>query len=161
VLRVHDLEAALAMLPPSLRVTRGAGGVAAFDGPEGLGLGLVERERGTDYDIDHTVLRVPEPEATVAGLARLGFDARDGRLHVGDKHLVLERGSAAGGGGAQLLNHIALLVDSGAEWLEWSEAQGIEVVDVRDAENTFAVFVRGPDGIEIEYVEHKPTFSLV
>jgi hypothetical protein len=30
-----------------------------------------------------------------------------------------------------------------------------------DAENTLAVFVTGPDAITVEYVEHKPTFSLV
>ena len=30
-----------------------------------------------------------------------------------------------------------------------------------DAENTIAVFVMGPDGIKLEYVEHKPSFSLV
>ena len=38
---------------------------------------------------------------------------------------------------------------------------GIEIDDIVDAENTYAVFLSGPDGVRIEYVEHKPTFSLV
>ena len=37
---------------------------------------------------------------------------------------------------------------------------GIEVESVVDAANTYAAFLRGPDGVRIEYVEHKPTFSL-
>jgi hypothetical protein len=32
---------------------------------------------------------------------------------------------------------------------------------VVDAENTRAVFVWGPDRVKLEYVEHKPSFSLV
>ena len=34
------------------------------------------------------------------------------------------------------------------------------VDDVVDAANTLAVFVWGPERVRIEYVEHKPTFSL-
>ena len=37
---------------------------------------------------------------------------------------------------------------------------GAEVADVVDAENTFAVFVWGPDRVKLEYVEHKASFSL-
>jgi hypothetical protein len=60
-----------------------------------------------------------------------------------------------------MLNHIALLVDSGQEQLEEAKRRGIDIAEVRDAANTFAVFVWGPDRIKLEYVEHKPTFSLV
>jgi uncharacterized protein YcnI len=42
-----------------------------------------------------------------------------------------------------------------------AEDAGLEVDDVKDAENTFAVFVRGPEGVRVEYVEHKPGFALV
>ena len=41
-----------------------------------------------------------------------------------------------------------------------AEELGIEVDSVVDAANTYAAFLRGPDGVRIEYVEHKPTFSL-
>ncbi len=37
---------------------------------------------------------------------------------------------------------------------------GIEVQDFVDAPNTLAVFLWGPERVRIEYVEHKPTFSL-
>ena len=60
-----------------------------------------------------------------------------------------------------LLNHIALLVDSGQEHLDEARDRGIEIAEVRDAANTFAFFVWGPDGIQLEYVEHKPEFSLI
>jgi len=69
----------------------------------------------------------------------------------------------AGGGGEgerPLLNHLALLVDSAEQVRDEAEQRGIEVEKVVDAPNTIAVFLRGPDGILIEYVEHKPDFSL-
>jgi hypothetical protein len=59
-----------------------------------------------------------------------------------------------------LLNHLAVLVDSANEHLEDAEELGVEVADVVDAENTYAVFVWGPERVKIEYVEQKPTFSL-
>jgi hypothetical protein len=34
------------------------------------------------------------------------------------------------------------------------------VEDFVDGPNTLAVFVRGPEGVSVEYVEHKSTFSL-
>ncbi len=37
---------------------------------------------------------------------------------------------------------------------------GVEIDDVVDAPNTLAVVVWGPERVRIEYVEHKPTFSL-
>jgi catechol 2,3-dioxygenase-like lactoylglutathione lyase family enzyme len=148
-------------LPPGLAVERRDGG-AQFEGPEGLGFGLVER-LGTDpdYDIDHVVLRVPEPDRTQAGLVELGLSPDGGtRVTVGDKGVSLNRADVAEGD-RPLLNHVALLVDSGQEQLEEAKRQGIEIAEVRDAANTFAVFVWGPDRIKFEYVEHKPTFSLV
>jgi catechol-2,3-dioxygenase len=60
-----------------------------------------------------------------------------------------------------LLNHLAVLVDSADDHVAEAEARGIDVADVVDAANTKAVFLWGPEGVKIEYVEHKPTFSLV
>jgi len=59
-----------------------------------------------------------------------------------------------------LLNHIAVLVDSADEHIAAANDLGIEIVNVVDAANTYAVFLRGPEHVRIEYVEHKPTFSL-
>ena len=156
-LRVADLEAAAAALPPEVEWTRRDGRVE-FEAPEGLGLGLVEGD-GLDYDLDHAVLRVPATEAAVAALDELGFERRDGVLAVGDRHLEVREGGP-GEVARPLLNHLALLVDSAAEAREEAERRGLEIEKVVDAENTIAVFVRGPDGITVEYVEHKPTFSL-
>jgi catechol 2,3-dioxygenase-like lactoylglutathione lyase family enzyme len=153
VLRVGDLDAALERLPQ---------GAATFDGPEGIGLGLVAGPLGgLDYDLDHVVLRVPDPDRSAARLEDFGF-RRDGeRLWVDDRHVRLVPG--AGGSGSSerpLLNHVALLVDSADAHLEEVRRRGIEVDEIKDAPNTYAGFVTGPDGIRIEYVEHKPTFSL-
>lgn len=157
VLRVSDLDAAADQLPGDLEVER-RDGLVAFEGPEGLGLGLTEAE-GLDHDLDHVVLRVAEPDRTYDELTALGFERRDGVLAVADKKLVLEPGGD-GDSDRPLLNHLALLVDSVDEVRRQAEARGIEVEKVVDAENTIAVFLRGPDRILIEYVEHKPGFSL-
>jgi catechol 2,3-dioxygenase-like lactoylglutathione lyase family enzyme len=158
VLRVSDLDAALARLPDEVEVER-LDGLARFQGPEGLGLGLSEGTDGLEYDLDHVVLRVQDPERARAALTELGFERHDGFLAIADRALKLEPG-----GGRQperpLLNHLAVLVDSASEHLEEARRRELEVEDVKDAPNTLAVFVRGPEGIRLEYVEHKPGFSL-
>jgi catechol 2,3-dioxygenase-like lactoylglutathione lyase family enzyme len=104
---------------------------------------------------------VPEPQQTSAELAELGFLSNGGgRLAVADRHVVLEA-AANGANGRPLLNHVALLVASADEVRDEASRRGLEIDRVVDAENTRAVFVRGPDGILLEYVEHKPGFSLV
>ncbi len=161
VLSVSDLEAALDRLPVDLIVERRGDGVAAFDGPEGLGLGLVEEsDRQVEYDIDHVVLRVPDPARARAELVTLGFEESGDRLAVAEKTLVLEVGER-GAEERPLLNHLALLVDSARAVNDEAEGRGLEIADFVDAENTVAVFVWGPDRIKLEYVEHKPSFSLV
>jgi catechol 2,3-dioxygenase-like lactoylglutathione lyase family enzyme len=158
VLRVQDLEAAAAALPPTLGAERHDGQVALM-GPQSLSLGVVARP-GTDYDLDHVVLRVPDPDGTAAALAELGFERdADGALAVADKQLRLEKGGSAAE--RPLLNHIALLVDSAEGVRAEAERRGLEIEKFVDAKNTLAVFVWGPDRILLEYVEHKPGFSLV
>ena len=86
---------------------------------------------------------------------------RDGdRLTVDDRHVVLRQGDAREGE-RPLLNHLAFLVDSADHVEQEARSRGLEVEDVVDAPNTLAVFLWGPDRIRIEYVEHKPGFSLV
>ena len=160
VLRVRDLEQALARLPADLERTVGGASVT-FEAPEGLGVGLVEApDTDLDYDLDHVVLAVPDPSASAERLLTLGFDADGDRLRVGDKWLVLEAGDVPPVE-RPLLNHLALLVDSGQHQLDEAKRRGVDVAEVRDAANTFAVFVWGPDRIKLEYVEHKPGFALV
>lgn len=153
VLRVSDLEGALSSLPDGLRVQRPAPELAVFQGPEGLGLGLTSVPGGgVDYDLDHIVLRVVDPAETTLALAELGFVPRGGALHVADKHLRLEPGLRSVGE-RPLLSHIGVLVES-VEAVEAQARQGGLQTDKRaHPPNTLAVYVRGPEGIRVEYAE--------
>jgi catechol 2,3-dioxygenase-like lactoylglutathione lyase family enzyme len=157
-LRVFDLDEALAALPADLAVER-ADGTATFAAPGGVRLAFVEVDEGVAYDLDHVVFSVPDPEASFARLAELGFDVADGRLQAGDSTILLEQGDP-GESERPLLNHLGLRVESADRHIEEAERRGLEIADIVDAENTYAVFVWGPDRIKLEYVEHKPTFSL-
>jgi len=156
VLRVRDLEDAVGRLP--VEIDRDADGVV-FETPDGLRLGLVEAD-GVDFDLHHVVLRLPDPDGAARALAAMGFERRDGHVAVADRHVRLVEGRPDDGG-RPLLNHIALLVESAREVQDRAAEQGFEIDDVKDAPNTFAVFLRGPAGVRIEYVEHKPGFALV
>jgi catechol 2,3-dioxygenase-like lactoylglutathione lyase family enzyme len=154
-LRVSDLDAALARLPdgsgPELEVA------------EGLRIRLVEAPTEIEYDLDHVALYASDPEAAVEEYVRLGFEQREpgegaARVEVGGAFVELHRGDP-GEPARPLLNHVAVLVDSAQEHIEEAEGRGI-VESVVDAANTIAVFVWGPDRVRVEYVEHKPTFSL-
>jgi len=156
-LRVRDLDAAVGALPEG--ATPGEHGEALVDAPGGLPLALVERD-GTDFDLDHVVLRLPDREAALRELQGMGFERRGGVLAVSDRELRIVEGEASDGG-RPLLNHLALLVDSADEVQRDAEQRGVEIDDIKDAPNTLAVFLRGPAGVRIEYVEHKPGFALV
>jgi catechol 2,3-dioxygenase-like lactoylglutathione lyase family enzyme len=159
VLRVNDLDSVLESLPFEARGR--SDGVAAFEAPAGVPLGLVEAD-GQDFDLDHVVLGLEDPEGGLAGFEQLGFERRSGNgsLSVDDRELRVVRGSPADGG-RPLLNHLALLVEDAHGVQDEAEDAGLEIDDVKDAKNTFAVFLRGPEGVRIEYVEHKPGFALV
>jgi catechol 2,3-dioxygenase-like lactoylglutathione lyase family enzyme len=158
-LRVGDLDAAVAGLPADAAVQPAENGAVRFEGPGGVPLALVQRG-GVEFDLDHLVLRLPDREAALAELEAMGFERRDGGLAVSDRELRIVDGDRADGG-RPLLNHIALLVDSAAEVQRDAEERGVEIDDIKDAPNTLAVFLRGPSGVRIEYVEHKPGFALV
>jgi catechol 2,3-dioxygenase-like lactoylglutathione lyase family enzyme len=157
-LRVGNLSAAVSGLPQAAGVRREHGS-AVLEAPNGLPIVLVERG-GTDFDLDHVVLRLPDREAALSGLEEMGFERRNGALGVADRELRIVEGETKDGE-RPLLNHIALLVDSAEEVQREAERRGVEIDDVKDAPNTFAVFLRGPAGVRIEYVEHKPGFALV
>jgi catechol 2,3-dioxygenase-like lactoylglutathione lyase family enzyme len=156
-LRVGDPAAVAAGLPVEARP--GADGVLELDAPGGVHIGLVEGD-GREFDLDHVVLSLADPDAAAAELVQLGFERHNGVLAVADRTVRLERGSADDGG-RPLLNHLALLVDDAHRVQDEAQRGGLEIDDVKDAANTFAVFVRGPEGVRIEYVEHKPGFALV
>ena len=157
-LGVFDLDEAVAALPPGTSVEQNYG-ETVVEAPEGLRLALVEMDGGVAYDLHHVAFRVPDPQATFAQLAELGFTVENGALRAGDSLIVLEPGDP-GESETPLLNHLGLRVESADDHIREAESRGLEIADVVDGANTYAVFVWGPDRIKLEYVEHKPTFSL-
>ena len=103
-------------------------------------------------------------EVTAEAYLDYGFSPaqpKDGvpRVEVGGAHVEFHEGDP-GESERPLLNHLAVLVDSADDHKRDAEDAGIEVESVVDAANTYAIFLWGPDRVRIEYVEHKPTFSL-
>ena len=143
-----------------LRVSALEGRDAAYDLGEGLEVVLVEAETDVEFDLDHVALRSPDPHAAAAAWEAFGLGrAGDPRLAVGGA----SRDHAPGDPGEPerpLLNHVGVLVDSVDEQIASAEERGLEIADVVDAPNTLALFVWGPDRVKLEYVEHKPSFSL-
>jgi catechol 2,3-dioxygenase-like lactoylglutathione lyase family enzyme len=145
----------------ALRVNRLPGGVPViFDAGYGFRIVLVQGETEVDYDLDHVALLSIDPRATAAEYERYGFTpAGPGRVEVGGAHLEFQAGLPRHGE-RPLLNHLAVLVDSVDDAVAVAEETGIEVESVVDAANTYAAFLAGPEGVRIEYVEHKPSFAL-
>jgi catechol 2,3-dioxygenase-like lactoylglutathione lyase family enzyme len=165
-LRVNDLERAVAALPDGLELDRPRAGEAYFDVTADVRFGLVEAATDLDYDLDHVALYSRDPQGTVGEYATLGFHAAAPgpsgapRVEVGGAYVEFHPGEP-GEPERPLLNHLAVLVESADEHIAAARELGVEVDDVVDAANTYAVFVWGPERVRIEYVEHKPTFSLV
>lgn len=134
---------------------------AEHDLGEGLTLRIVRADTDLDYDLDSIGLFSPEPDRTARAYLDLGFDeapAVDGipRVEIGGAFVEFHE-AAVESTERPLLNHIGVLVDRADD----AKELGVEVADVVDAPNTYAVFVWGPDRVKLEYIEHKPTFSLV
>jgi len=156
---VPDLARALARLPRDQAVERLDSRAAHFRGPGGLELGLVERADVGEYDIDHVAFAVSDVAAARIELLGLGFDLRSDRLAAGTAFvdLVEERIEA---GERPLFNHLGLRVRSAEEHVAAARKRGLEIADIVDAPNTYALFVYGPERIKLEYVEHKASFAL-
>jgi catechol 2,3-dioxygenase-like lactoylglutathione lyase family enzyme len=155
-LRVSDLATAVAALP--------GGGSADVEVCDGLTIRLVETDTDVDYDLDHVALRSGDPAAAATMWQKLGIGApvAEGeayRLPIADAYLELVAGEPAETD-RPLLNHLGALVEDADAWRVRAEEAGADIEDVVDAPNTYAVFVRGPDCVRLEYVEHKPSFSL-
>ena len=151
-LRVSNLAAARAELPE--------GTAEIFEVGEGVRITLVEAPTDVEYDLDHVALFSSDPAATAKEYLRYGFQP-DGptRVEVGGAFVEFLPGEP-GEPERPLLNHLAVLVDSADEVVADATELGIEVQSVVDAANTLAAFLWGPERVRIEYVEHKPTFSL-
>jgi catechol 2,3-dioxygenase-like lactoylglutathione lyase family enzyme len=164
--RVSSLDAALRALPAGLELERARDGEAYFDvGSEGVRFGLVQAETDVEYDLDHVALFSRSPEETAGEYGSLGFGpvvpgaSGTPRVEAGGAWVEFHPGEP-GVPDRPLLNHLAVLVESADEHIAAANDLGVEIDDVVDAPNTYAVFLWGPESVRIEYVEHKPTFSL-
>jgi catechol 2,3-dioxygenase-like lactoylglutathione lyase family enzyme len=165
-LRVSSLDEALRELGDGLALERPRDGEAYFDVGEGLRIGLVEAPTDVEYDLDHTALWSRSPdEAAEAYEREFGFEpAGPGpsgapRVAAGGAFVEFHRGEPAETE-RPLLNHLAVKVESADEHIAEARDLGLEIADIVDAPNTYALFVWGPDRVKVEYVEHKPSFSL-
>src|SRR5919205_570564 len=100
------------------------------------------REQGA---FAHVALRVNDLDAA---LERLPEELPLERPRPGEAYFDLGEGLRVG------------LVDSADDHIDEARETGIEIDNVVDAANTYAVFLWGPERVRVEYVEHKPTFSL-
>jgi catechol 2,3-dioxygenase-like lactoylglutathione lyase family enzyme len=160
-IRVADPESAAAQLPQEVGI-ESREGKYFFAGPEGLPLALVPGERGfTDYDLEGLTLCSGDPEGSARDFVKMGFaPGKDATtVEAGEYRLRLVP-SAPKEEKQGMLFHLGCLVDSAQDHRKAAEEQGLEIQDFVEGPNTLAVFVRGPEDVSVEYVEHKPTFSL-
>jgi catechol 2,3-dioxygenase-like lactoylglutathione lyase family enzyme len=130
-----------------------------------LRLRLTAGDPAEPADIDHVALLASNPRSARQRWLELGFElappAAGGvlRARVGPTFVELRPG-APGSPARPLLNHLGVLVESVEEVERAGSRPELGEVELVDAENTVAAFVTGPDGVRLEYVAHKPTFSL-
>jgi catechol 2,3-dioxygenase-like lactoylglutathione lyase family enzyme len=160
-IRVADPKAASAGIPREVG-GEWRDGEYLFTGPEELPLALVPGEgEFTDYDLEGLILRSGDPEASARRFAEMGFapgeDSTTVRAGEYRLHLVPSSPTADE---QRTLYHLGCLVDSAEDHRREAEERGYEIQDFVEGPNTLAVFVRGPEDVSVEYVEHKPTFSL-
>ena len=163
--RVVDLDAALAELPAGPRASSGrAAARRTSTSAKACGSGSSRRRR-TSTTTSTTSRSAPPTRRRRprVRLARLRAAPRRAvgrpRVEVGGAWVEFHPGEP-GAPERPLLNHLAVLVDSADEHIAAANDLGVEIDDVVDAPNTLAVFLWGPERVRIEYVEHKPTFSL-
>lgn len=149
VLRVADVERAVAALPAGTAVEGDRFELARFRGPEGIDLGFtLVAGGGIDYDIDHVRLRVSDPDATRLALAQAGFVPRAHALHVTDKYIALA--AAPDPSERSLLHHIGLRVESVEAVLPAARARGLEV-DEPVAGDAVDAVLAGPERIRLRF----------
>lgn len=150
VLRVADVERAVAALPAGTAVEGDLLERAGFEGPEGLRLGFtLVAGGGIDYDVDHVRLRVSDPEQTTAALAEAGFVPRAQALHVADKYIALCR--SPGSTERPLLDHIAVRVAS-VEAVATKARERRLAIDGRAPPHACSVVLPGAEQLRIHFV---------
>jgi catechol 2,3-dioxygenase-like lactoylglutathione lyase family enzyme len=132
---------------------------------DGLRLELVPARPEGEVELAHLAVLTPDPASSAKAWLEFGFEpapkSSSGvpRVRLGAHSIELHVGTPEPTG-RPLLNHLGLLVDSLDEARSSLDSMGVTVNREVDAENSRALFFDGPDGIELEYIEHKPSFAL-
>jgi hypothetical protein len=132
---------------------------------DGLRLDLVPADPEGEVEVAYLAVVTPDSASSARDWLRFGFGpapkGASGVPHVrlGAQHVELHAGKPEPTS-RPLLNHLGLLVESLDEVRAWVDSTGVAVNREVDAENSRALFLDGPDGIELEYIEHKPSFAL-
>jgi hypothetical protein len=135
-----------------------------LDAGDGLEIDLVPADADGEVDLSHVALRVPDPVRSVRtwlafGFERAGTLGHAQRLRLGETYLVLHPGRADTTP-RTLLAHLGLLVESIDETRRAAQNLGFPVEREVEGDSSRALFVVGPDEVEVEYIEHKPSFAL-
>ena len=138
---------------------------SSVDLGEELTVELVPGPRDGEVTLDHVALRVPDPVSSARAWLELGLEPMERvgtieRARIGDAFVELHPGAAAPTR-RPLLNHVGLLVESVDDAHASAVDAGLEVRRLVEAENSRAIFLTGPDGVEVELVQHLPSFALV
>ena len=145
-------------IPGALETTR-------IELADGLAVTLARAEDPTgEIELDLVALAVPDPASSARRWRDFGFEqeaSADGveRVRLGNAVVELHPGRLAQTD-RPYLNHLGLLVDSIDDVRRSVSEHDFDVTREVEGENSLALFVRGPDGVEIEYIEHKPSFAL-
>jgi catechol 2,3-dioxygenase-like lactoylglutathione lyase family enzyme len=136
----------------------------ALELDDGLRIELVPSAPEGEVDLQHVTLQVPDPGASVREWMRLGFERDElagtvQRVRLAGSYVELHPGRSQPTR-RPLLNHLGLLVASVEQARGAASEHGLHVSREVDAENSRALFVTGPDGVEVELIEHKASFAL-
>jgi catechol 2,3-dioxygenase-like lactoylglutathione lyase family enzyme len=132
---------------------------------DGLRLELVPADPEGEVEVVHFAVVTPDPASSAREWLQFGFapapKSTDGvpRVRLGSQHVELHTARPEPTD-RPLLNHLGLLVDDLDELRASVDSMGVAVNREVDAENSRALFLDGPDGVELEYIEHKPSFAL-
>lgn len=141
-------------------ITMPGGLVLTFASVDDLGPAWADTPR---HALVGVAIRATDPP-TAAALLESGHPLRVGQ--VGPDHAMLEVGHGAASGRLTLsreswsevdrpsmLDHVGIRVPDARGWRDQVERDGLEVVKWVDADHSRAVFVSGPEGLLLEYVE--------
>lgn len=120
---------------------------------------LVPTPPACDVDLHHVAFRVPVPERSAERWLRYGFERAEPcggvrRVRLGGATVELRPGSVIPSD-RPMMGHLGLVVDSLDDMRRELEGSELEITREVDARSSRALFVDGPDGIELEYIEHK------